>query len=154
MSWLLIITLIVVGLLMLILEILVVPGFILGIAGFGLLVFGIYNSYFHYGLFAGNITLMATLIFTVILLVLTLRSKTWNKLKLKTQNTGRVNEIDENIVKSGDIGLSISRLAPSGKAEFKNEFFEVRTFGEFIDQNKEIEIIKISENKIYVKLKN
>ncbi|MEI8202277.1 MAG: hypothetical protein WCH34_04645 [Bacteroidota bacterium] len=139
---------------MLILEILVVPGLILGIAGLGLVVFGIYNSYSYYGAFAGHLTLISTLSFTILLLVLTLRSKTWNKLKLKTQNQGKVNIIDESKVKSGDIGISISRLAPSGKAEFSNEFFEVRTFGEFIDQNKEIEIIKISENKIYVKLKN
>ncbi len=154
MSWFLIITLIFIGLLFLILELLVAPGFILGIIGLGMVVFGIYSAYASFGLYSGHITLLSTIAIIIILLFFTLRSKTWNKLKLKTQNTGRVNEIDEQKVKIGDLGISVSRLAPAGKAEFHNEFYEVRSYGDFIDQNKEIEIIKISENKIFVKLKN
>jgi membrane-bound ClpP family serine protease len=152
MSWLLIIILILVGLLMLTLEILVVPGFIVGVIGFGLICFGVYNAYNNYGTFAGNITLVSTLILTLLTLIFILRSKTWNKLKLNTQNLGRVNVINEDIVKVGDIGKTISRLAPAGKAEFHGEFFEVHTYGEFIDPQKEINITKISENKIFVKL--
>jgi uncharacterized protein with WD repeat len=38
-----------------------------------------------------------------------------------------------------------------GKAEFNNEFYEVSTLSEFVDQDKKIEIIRISGNKIFIK---
>jgi membrane-bound ClpP family serine protease len=38
-----------------------------------------------------------------------------------------------------------------GKAKIKNNYFEVSSLGEFIDNGEEIEIINIENNKIYVK---
>jgi membrane-bound ClpP family serine protease len=56
-------------------------------------------------------------------------------------------------IKVGDEGTSVSRLAPSGKALINNEIIEVHTFGEFIDQEKELTVISVKENKITVTLK-
>ena len=151
--WTVIIILILVGILMMILEIIVIPGSgVAGIIGFVLMASGVWFAYTKHGLMAGHITLGVTIAVNVIGLILTLRSKTWKKAMLNTVNTGKVNEIDVDELKIGDEGTTISRCAPMGKAEFSNVFYEVSTLSEFIDENQKVEIIRISGNKIYIKI--
>jgi len=154
MFWLVIAILIVIGLLCLVLEILVIPG--TGVAGFiglGLLAVGIWQAYSVYGSTAGHLTVGGTFLLTVLTLFFSLRAKTWRRIMLDSKIDSRVNVIDEQMLKLGDTGKSVSRLVPAGKAVFNGEFFEVRTTGEFLDPETEIEVEKIEANKIYVKLK-
>ncbi len=154
MSWTIIIVLILIGLLFLILETLVVPGTtVVGIFGFALLAFSIYKSYAVYGATAGHITLGSTAVLTLILLFFAIRSKTWNKLMLKSNISSKVNTIDEEKLKKGDVGETVSRLVTGGKAKINGEFYEVHSTGAFIDQHSKIVVTKIEANKIYVKLK-
>ncbi|MFK5854998.1 MAG: hypothetical protein QM503_02630 [Bacteroidota bacterium] len=154
--WTVIIILILVGLLLMILEIIVIPGAgFAGIIGFALMAVAIWLAYSREGVMAGNITLVSTLTINVVGLILALRSKTWKNAMLKTVNSGKVNTIKEGNLKIGDAGITISRCAPMGKAEFNNVYYEVSTLSEFIDQEQKIEIIRISGNKIYItKLNN
>lgn len=153
MSWTLIALLILIGIIFIVLEVLVIPGTsIAGIIGFILVGIGVWQAYRMYGSLAGHITLLISLVIGTGLLILSLRAKTWNRMMLKTQITGKANMIEEDKVKAGDTGISVSRLAPAGKALINDEYYEVHTQGEFIDQQKEIEVIKIQANKIIVKL--
>ena len=150
--WTIIIILILVGILMLLLEILVIPGSgVAGIIGFALMVAGIWLAYSREGVYAGHITLAVTLGINIIGLVFALRSKTWKKAMLSTEINSKVRTIQHGKLKVGDRGQTVSRCAPMGKALFDDKFYEVSAFSEFIDQDKEIEIMKISGNKIYVK---
>ena len=72
---------------------------------------------------------------------------------LKVNIDGKANIIKEGSIKVGDVGKSISRIVPTGKALFNDEYFEVCTTGEFIDPEIEIEVAKIQHNKIFVKTK-
>lgn len=154
MNWTIIVLLLFAGLILLLLEVLVVPGTTLvGILGFALVAFGIYESYTVYGALSGHITLGITIILSVVSMYFSLKSKTWKKAMLHDQITGKVNQLDRDI-KPGDTGKTISRLAPSGKAEFFGKYMEVHSMGDFIDHQKEIVIAKIEDNKIFVKLKN
>ena len=152
MTWLIIISLIIVGLLFLILEILVIPGVIVGIIGALMVVFGIVLGY-RSGITEGNLTLAGTLLTTVILLIMVFRSKTWNRLMLNNQNKSRVNELEENAVHVGDILLTVSKLRPMGKARLNNEHYEVTSISNYINENIEVIVVKIDGNKIYVKTK-
>lgn len=150
--WTVIVILIIVGMLMLVLEVVVIPGTgAAGIVGFLLMAAGIWFAYTREGIVAGHITLASAIVLNIISIVLMLRSKTWKNAMLKTVNKGRVNEIDRNILVVGLVGSTISRCAPMGKAKFGDEFYEVSTLSEFIDQNEKIEIIRISGNKIFIK---
>ena len=150
--WTVIIILILVGILMLLLEVLVIPGSgVAGIIGFALMVAGIWMAYSKQGITAGNITLGITLGVNLIGLILALRSKTWNKVMLKTQIDSKARTVPLEELKPGDKGRTISRCAPMGKAMFNDKFYEVSAFSEFIDQEQDIEIVKISGNKIFVK---
>lgn len=150
--WTVIVILILVGLLLMILEIIVIPGSgVVGIVGMASMIAGIWLAYTKQGVEAGHITLGITLAVNVIGLAFALRSKTWKNAMLKTVNSGKVNEIKTEDIKIGQVGKTISRCAPMGKAQFNNTYYEVSTLSEFIDQGKEIEIIRISGNKIFVK---
>lgn len=149
----LIITLIILGIICVILEILVVPGLIVGILGFVMMVGGVVAAYVTHGALVGNIVLISTVVLSIILFALTLRSKTWRKLALKTNIDSKMNTIDEQKLTVGMEGVAISRLAPMGKGKFDNEMVEVSSTKGFIDVGATIEITKIQGNKVYVKLK-
>ena len=154
MSWFIIVALILVGSLFIILEILVVPGLIMGLLGVSLLVLGIYESYTVYGATAGNLTILGTLIFALFAAIIIFRSKTWHKLMLNTENTGKVNVIEENKVNVGDKGKAVSKLAVGGKALINGEYYEVHSTGDYIDSGSDIEVVKVDSTKIYVKKVN
>jgi len=154
MSWLLIIILIALGLLFLLLEILVIPGSTLaGILGFGLLFAGLWQAYASKGTTEGHITLVSTLLVTVIALYFAFKSGTWKRMALKTTSDGKMDQMEGKEINEGDTGITISRLAPSGKAMINNHIIEVHTYGEFIDHEKEITVISVKENKIIVTTK-
>lgn len=150
--WTVISVLILIGLLMMILEILVIPGSgFAGIIGFILMAAGIWIAYSKEGIMAGHITLVATLSINLVGLIIALRSRTWKRASLKAVVSGKVNQIDESNLRIGEKGITISRCAPMGKAKFNNKFYEVSTMSDFIDQGVEVEILKISGNKIIIK---
>ena len=151
MLWL-VIVLIVVGVLLLLLEVLVIPGTgFAGIAGFALVVAGIWVAYSDLGTSTGNIVLVVTILVNVLAIWLGIRSKTWKRAALTSTIDGKVNGISDLNLNVGDIGTTISRCAPMGKAEFENKFVEVDSRGDFIDQGTQVEIIKIDNSKIYIK---
>jgi membrane-bound ClpP family serine protease len=155
MHWLLIATFIILGLIILSLEILVIPGVgIAGVIGFILIGVGVWQAYAGHGLMAGHLVLGGTFLLTVLTLVLSLRGKTWRRLALSTAIDSKVNVIDEEKIKPGDAGKSVSRLAPMGKAQINGEFYEVTTNGDFIDQQTDIIVLNIDHNKIIVKRKD
>lgn len=155
MSWTIILVLILVGLIFLLLEMLVIPGTtVIGAIGFILIAIGIWQGYASHGTPEGHYLLAGTVFFTVLLIAMSLRTKTWNHVMLHTEVDGKANLIDENAIKPGDVGKTVSRLIPMGKALINNEYYEVSTLGEVIDPGTEIVVLSIEKNKIFVKSTN
>ncbi len=154
MSWIIIITLIVVGLIFLLLEILVVPGAtVVGIVGAAMMAFGVYSAYSAHGSTAGTYTLAGTLVLSISSLAMALKSNTWKRAMLGTEMDGRVNTFEADVVKPGDEGVAISRLNPMGKALINGEYYEVTSKDNLLSQNTEIIVTKVDGNKIIVKSK-
>jgi membrane-bound ClpP family serine protease len=154
MSWLLIIILIFLGVIFLLLEVLVIPGTtVAGIVGFAMIFVGLWQAYASKGIMEGHITLGSTLVVTAITLYFSFKAGTWKRMALKTTIDGKMDQLEGITIKEGDTGNTVSRLAPSGKALINNEIVEVHTFGEFIDQEVEITVISVKDNKIFVTLK-
>jgi membrane-bound ClpP family serine protease len=150
MSWILIIALIIIGLTLVILEILVVPGVVVGVIGASLIVFGIFKSFDH-GTIAGYSTILGTIVISIISAILIFRSKTWHRLMLNTNVESKVNEIDEEKIKAGMRGKAISKLSVGGKGLINGDYYEVHSTGDYIDAGSEIEVVKVDGNKIMVK---
>ncbi|HLN53419.1 MAG TPA: NfeD family protein [Lentimicrobium sp.] len=154
MSITLIVLLIILGLIMILLEIFVIPGTsVFGIAGGVLIVFSIWQAYSIYGSNRGHIIVIATIAIITATLIIAFKTNTWRRMMLNTNVTGRVNEIEVDKLHIGDEGKSISRISPAGTAIFNNELYEVHTKGDFIDQEKDLIITKLEDNKIFVKQK-
>ncbi len=145
-----IILLILLGLVLLLIEFAVIPGItVAGIGGFVLLAGSVYIAFSEYGNVAGFITLAFVLIASPALIYYLFKSRTGKKMILDSQIDGKMEYHLENI-SVGDIGKSIGRLAPSGKARVKGEIVEAQSTGSFIDHNTEIKVVKILSNKIIV----
>lgn len=151
----LIITLIIVGILLIVAEIILIPGiFIAGTLGLAALAGSCYFAFAEYGHVAGAITIAANIILVVLFVILSLRSNTWKKLSLSTKIDSKVDcNPEEKGLSLGQSGITITQLNPMGKAKINNIFVEVTSQGEIIAPNTEIAIVLIEDNRIYVKLK-
>ncbi|MGB9746812.1 MAG: NfeD family protein [Bacteroidales bacterium] len=152
MSLFVIILLIVLGIVLLLIEFLVIPGVtIAGIGGLVLIGTSIYSTYKSYGSTAGNIVLVVTFFLILLATFFALRSKTWRKVMLNTTVDGKASESFDDKLKPGDHGKAVTRLAPMGNAMFGDIITEVKTMGEFVDAGTEVEVVKVHNREIVVK---
>ena len=152
----LIIFLIILGIILFLIEFLLVPGItVAGIGGAILMIGGVIMAYHFHGTAAGNYTLIGTAVASFITIYFVLKTKTWNRIMLKTSIDGKVNVVErENPnVKVGDIGETVTRLNPMGRVLVNGEYFEGMSEDKFIDQRSKVEVTKVLSNKIIVKLK-
>lgn len=154
MSITLILLLIAIGIILLLIEIFIIPGTtIVGIVGGLIIAFSVWQGYILYGTRTGHLILIGSVIAVGLSLIGAFRSNTWKRLMLSTNIESRVNEYDATKLHIGDPGKAISRISPSGTALINDELYEVHTIGEFIDQETELIITKLEDNKIFVKRK-
>jgi len=147
-----IIILILAGIVLLIMEFFLFPGItISGIGGIISVGIAIYLGYSNYGSTTGTIILISTIIAFLILLIISLRSKTWKKLSLDTSITAQVETVEKEWVKPGDKGLTITRLNPVGKARINNREVEAQCPGKYVEPRTEVEVLKVFSNYIIVK---
>jgi membrane-bound ClpP family serine protease len=149
--WIIIIALILIGLTLLILELIFIPGTtVVGVLGLAFTVVGIVISYGHFGSDVGQYFLYSTLVITAVAVFYSFRSGAWTKFSLKSSINSKVNEGLTSTLSVGDTGIARSALRPSGLAEFHNRSYEVRTQGIFVQAGTPVKIIKIESNQITV----
>ena len=144
----LIITLLI-GMLLLTLEIVALPGGVAGIFGALLLVFGIWQGYALLGPNWGTVVLVGCVLFGIIMLVILMKTKTWKKFSLNEESDSTVNK-DTAILSVGDRGTTIARLAPTGKALFNGQQLEVHAVNKFIEPDRPIEVIAVDGYRVDV----
>lgn len=150
-DWFTVGSLILVGIALIIIEIIFVPGStIVGILGFVSMVVGIYLGFSYFGNTTGWWILGGSAVVFSAAVYWGFKSDTWDRFSLKDISEGKFNEGYNKDLQVAERGKAISALRPSGKAEFNNREYEVRTYGNYIDSGTEIEIVKIQGNTIYV----
>jgi membrane-bound ClpP family serine protease len=150
-SWISIALMLFLGISLLIIEIIFIPGTTLvGILGLIFMVGGIATTYSVFGIFAGNVVLMVSLVSGGLATWVALKSGLWKKLALKDTLQGKANVAVNEKVKVGDIGKTLSMLRPFGKVEFESGIFEAHSPLELIKNNIEVRVSKIEDNKIIV----
>ncbi len=146
-----IILLILLGLLLLLIEFVIIPGVtVAGIGGFLLLGASVYMAFTKYGTGAGFLTLAFVLVASPLLIYFLFKSKMGKKMVLESLVDGKVDAFDTENIRVGDTGKTIGRLAPSGKVRVNNEVVEAQSTGGYIDHNTDIRVLKILTNKIIV----
>jgi membrane-bound ClpP family serine protease len=154
MGYISLILLILLGIILMILDFLVIPGGVVAILGVLCMIGGVVTSFVQFGATVGILTLILTAVITLVSFWLMMRSKTWRKLQLKTQIDSKMNEVDTDKLKEGMEGVAVSRLAPTGTGLFGDTEMEVVSMQGFIDQDTPIVIHKIEGSKIIVEILN
>jgi membrane-bound ClpP family serine protease len=149
-----VIVLCLIGIVLILLEIFLIPGITFAALAGGLFYAGaIYYAYSHLGASGGTITLISSLVVFGIVFVWLIKSKALESIALKTNIQSTVAGDDSLKIKEGDEGISISRLNPMGKVRVNEVTMEAKTLGEFIDEETEIVVFKVSPTQLIVKTK-
>lgn len=149
-----IIALVIIGILLLLVEFLIVPGVtIAGIAGTILIIGAVLCGYYFHESSVGHYLLLSTIGLITIIFVAAFKTKTWQKLGLNTSIDGHVEGIGDDKYKVGDTGKTISRLAPIGKIMIQESIVEARSMGGYIDPDVDVVIIRAEKNKLFVEPK-
>ncbi len=139
------------GVLLVLVEVLFLPGFGIGLLGLASLGAACWYTFAHFGSTAG---IWATVILSVALLLtvlFVLRSKTWKKAELNAEIGARANTDNERIA-VGEHGVTITRLAPRGTARFGGLSTEVKSAdNSMVAPGTEVEVVATEYNEIIVK---
>ena len=154
MSLLAIIIIILLGIFLLLVEFLIIPGFtVFGIGGFVFILLGIGSSYYYHSVQIGNFTLLGTVLISLTAIYFVFKGKTWKKIGLQANINSRNEPFETEKIHPGDRGKTITRLAPVGKVSVNDIICEAKSISGFINENTDIEVIKVLNTQIIVKLK-
>ena len=150
MGWIIILLLL--GLILVLTEIFIVPGIgIAGILGVMSMCGSCYFAYVEYSTIGCAIVAALNITLLAILITFAFRAKTWKKLSLNTNIDSRAVVAESDMVKIGQRGKAITRMAPLGVVRFDNAKVEAKALEGMIDSGMEVEVAMIEDNKIYVK---
>ena len=150
-EWSTVISLVVFGLILVVAEVIFVPGTtVVGIIGFCFLVVGVGLSFKYFGSEVGWVMLGTTSVACGGLLYFSFTTNMWSRFSLKSSNKSKVNEGELDQLLVGMEGTTISALRPIGKAELNNQVVEVKTNGDYLDSGSRIRVIKIVSNQIII----
>jgi len=149
-----------VGLTLLILEVVAIPGFgLAGIGGVALMLWGMYKMLIGdyptpdqlERAFVGlNIGILGGVIGTILLLRVFVTSKFFKKHVPFMAEEYSVAMGVESLV--GHVGEALTKCVPSGKADFAGRHVNITTRGEHIPKGSSVEIIRVEGNTAFVRL--
>lgn len=149
MTTVIILVLIILGLVLILLELFVTPGFITGLLGAVAWIYALYRIYTDYGNTSGNLALAGLILLLLAFIFIGVKSGIWDKVSLHQKVEGRVNQQPELL--AGDSGYALSAFRPFGIAMINETRVEASSMGELIESGSRIEVIRVEKNKIIVK---
>lgn len=147
-----IIGLIIIGIIFMLIEVFLIPGIsVAGIASVACMATGIVLAYVKFGVVTGTWVLGISVVLLGGVLYWFFKSKTLDKMSLKTNIDSKVEPLKGLEIKPGDRGITISRLAPGGKIMLNNTSIEGRSENEMIDENTPVEVVEVGTYNVIVK---
>ena len=149
----LIISLVILGILLLVAELVLLPG--ISVAGIGALLSlagAVFYAYVHYGILIGSVVLTVIIILSLAAVVISLRANTWQRFSLKStiDSTSTPTPQQHNIT-IGQRGVTVTRLAPIGNVRIADVTLEARSVDAYIDPRQEIEVVDFDNTLVVVK---
>ena len=152
------------GLALILLEVLVIPGFgIAGLGGIGLMIYGLYllllpdipvgEEVLGQAMDGFLIGLIGAVIGLVLLVKLMIKTKFWEQLTApdtQKKEDGYSNTLGWESLQ-GETGIADTDLHPSGWVRVKDQRIFVVSEGEFIEEGKEIKILSVDGNRVLVR---
>ncbi|BCI64441.1 NfeD family protein [Coprobacter secundus] len=155
MDILIIILLVLIGVVLIILEIFFLPG--ITVAGFSSLIFfggGIYYAFVNLGTTAGYVTIAASVVACVVGIIWFMRSKSLDRISLKTDIDSVIPTQVNDSIKVGDEGIALSRLNPMGTVLIGTVQVEGKTREDFIDEGSSVIVERVERTSVIVRKKD
>lgn len=148
-----IVLLIVLGLLFLVAELVLLPGVSVG-ALLALVCdgFAIWLGFRDFGTAGGAVVIVAVLVLSLVVTVVSLRAKTWQRFSLRQEirsSSMPVTPAEE--LKVGDRGTTVSRLSPMGKVEIGGKTYEAKSQGPYVDPQRTVEVVGFENFSVVVR---
>ncbi len=139
------------GIVLIILEIVFIPGTtVVGFMGGAMTIVATVKAYLQYEAYIGHIFFVSTVASLGLILFLCLHFQVWQKFAITSSSEGKAIEDLDLEVSIGDKGISLSDLRPMGKAELNNKNYEVQTRGEYCPHSTAIVVVEVTHHKIIV----
>ncbi len=152
MDYLIIIGLIFLGILLFLVELFLIPGISLaGLAALGSLLYACVFAFTELGTTGGFATLFAIIVLCTIATIWFMQSRTLDKLSLKKELKASIDNQAERSIQPGEQGITTTRLALIGMADFGGKSVEVKSIDGFIDERTRIIVERIADGQILVK---
>ena len=143
-------SLLLIGLILLLAEVILIPGTtVVGIFGLLVSIAGIVYAFVSYDQVTASWITAIAVAFNFAAIVYGFRSGVWNKFSLKSTMEGGAFDGRTTGLEEGMIGKAVSDIKPIGKAQFGEFIYEVKSEQGFIPVEKEVQIIKIENNNNY-----
>ena len=155
MDILIIILLVLIGVVLIILEIFFLPG--ITVAGFSSLIFfggGIYYAFVNLGTTAGYVTIVASVVACVVGIIWFMRSKSLDRISLKTDIDSVIPTQVNDSIKVGDEGIALSRLNTMGTVLIGTVQVEGKTREDFIDEGSSVIVERVERTSVIVRKKD
>ncbi|MCD8265179.1 MAG: NfeD family protein [Tannerellaceae bacterium] len=145
-----IIFLMLVAIVLVLIEIFLLPGITL--AGIGGGIFAIGGLFYAYSVssFMGNITLLLFICTFTIAFIWLVKSKSLNRVALHTNADSKLTSSRELGINPGDEGITLSRLAPIGKATINGIVVEAKSEEGFIDEEVPLVVVHVDGYNVIV----
>ena len=145
----LIVALIALGLVLILLELFVTPGFVTGLLGGVAWVYALYKIYNIYGEISGHLALCGMILLLIACVFVAVKSGFWNRVSLNQNVDGKVNELP--VLEIGEKGYTISVCMPVGKVNFNGVIVEATSTGDLIQNAEQVEVVSLTNNKVFIK---
>jgi membrane-bound ClpP family serine protease len=146
------ILLVILGICLLLVEFLIVPGItVAGIGGLLCMIGAVYFGYSNFSTQTGSYFLLATVFTNIVVLYYAFRSKTWKRFGLESEIDGKNISFDTDKIQIGDSGECLTRMNPMGKVMVNDVICEGKTLGVYLEPNTKITVIKVNNNQLVVK---
>ena len=147
-----IIAVLVLGLILLLVEIAVVPGFgVAGVLGILALAAGATGAWNELGPFWGGVVGAVSLFAAGLLLYVVPKSRAGKKMVLQHDQSAAVSQRTRpNLV--GRRGITVTPLRPSGRVRFGKDEIDVITEGEYVEPDQEVEVMSVEGPRIVVQV--
>ncbi|MFN4110751.1 MAG: NfeD family protein [Ignavibacteria bacterium] len=152
MEYITIALLLIAGLILIILEILILPGMVVGFIGVLLLIVSVIIAFREAGFEVGILLILAILFLIIILFYIMKKLKVLNRFILDQENK----IISKNLFNSsqtliGETGIALTDLKPSGFILIENRKYDALSEAEFILKDSKVKVISLNAFKLVVK---
>jgi len=145
-----IVFLMLIAIVLVLLEIFLLPGITIAGIGGGIFALGGLFSAYSVSSFIGNVTLLLSVCAFTIAFIWLVKSKSLNRVALHKDVDSRLISSRELGINPGDEGITLSRLAPIGKASINDIVVEAKSEEGFIDEEVPVVVVRVDGYNVIV----